>query len=427
MDEIRLTQAREISKLILHETDFDDMEFFRDGVFKRESSGVISYPGQRDHSSHTLYNWLLGWYVYDNQIEIKSEIHKHIIDRRKWKDQEYNEDTYFNHIWPFTSLLHDIGYMFEGSLLFKDPDTHSSQAEIGLKIVKDYFDSKFWIECGLSSNHERALLKKLIDKTPSFDYGMSLAGLADAMSDLGNLDHLTESVTKEWKARISGEDFPRSYFPGDAFDLWAAHYQMYGTQMMVDRINKLRESFHELIYKGIPKVGQRVLDHGVCGGLLLLMVSTHYHKIRFTIDQVDENHLDEETKRVIKKFKDRHVTFKYDSLYWWTGVVWATMSVAIHNLQQTSAYRELLTEQRLSLDDDPLSYLGILVDILQEFDRYHVFPITDKPPLQNSCVRLSSNSGKIVIEYPKLWAKKVKDDLDYALSDWTKFVEVKPI
>src|SRR5687768_2176462 len=83
MDEIRLFKAGGLVLEILKETDYDDMEFFREGVLKRESSGAISYQGQRDHSAHTLYNWLLGWYIYEHHPEVKKQMSAHISNRRR--------------------------------------------------------------------------------------------------------------------------------------------------------------------------------------------------------------------------------------------------------------------------------------------------------------------------------------------------------
>src|SRR5205823_1257748 len=64
MDEVRTSTSNRIARLILHIIDIRDFGLFRKSVLRRELTGTIAYPRQRDHSSHTLYNYLLGWYFF---------------------------------------------------------------------------------------------------------------------------------------------------------------------------------------------------------------------------------------------------------------------------------------------------------------------------------------------------------------------------
>jgi hypothetical protein len=110
--------------------------------------------------------------------------------------------------------------------------------------------------------------------------------------------------------------------------------------------------------------------------------------------------------------------------------VWGTAAVGIHNLQQLHSAEQLDSEWPglLPLNDDPLVYLGILVDIIQEWNRYSVFKGLDREPIQGIEVMLGSNHGKIIVQFLEpnaaSGAVKLTKDLDKALSGWRDLVEV---
>lgn len=122
----------------------------------------------------------------------------------------------------------------------------------------------------------------------------------------------------------------------------------------------------------------------------------------------------------------------YHAYWWWTSIVWATAAVAIHNLQQQGkrwpGCRDEITP--LTLSEDPLAYLGILVDVLQEWDRYTVFRtsiFTGKLPLQGKDVRLGTDNGIVLIDYgSEDRAKKVREALNTSLQGWDQVVSVLP-
>lgn len=62
MDEIRLRYAEKFSECVLDITGAHPMKFFRTAVLRKELFSDIDYDLQRDHSAHTLHNFLLGWY-----------------------------------------------------------------------------------------------------------------------------------------------------------------------------------------------------------------------------------------------------------------------------------------------------------------------------------------------------------------------------
>ena len=121
----------------------------------------------------------------------------------------------------------------------------------------------------------------------------------------------------------------------------------------------------------------------------------------------------------------------YTAHWWWTSAVWATAATALHNLQQELQWPGVETpNDPLALEEDPLAYLGILVDILEEWDRYTVSRasiFTGKLPLQAKDVMLDTEKGRIRIKYDNLKrANKVREALDIALLDWDNIVLVLP-
>lgn len=77
LDETRLKKANAFAEYALYISDNDDLAYFRDTVAKREVSADIDYDRQRDHAVHTLYNYLLGWYILNIQTNCK--VHLKII------------------------------------------------------------------------------------------------------------------------------------------------------------------------------------------------------------------------------------------------------------------------------------------------------------------------------------------------------------
>lgn len=67
----------------------------------------------------------------------------------------------------------------------------------------------------------------------------------------------------------------------------------------------------------------RLLDHGVCSGLLLLQFITSYYQIVVGLNEVT---IDGSDKKLVKSFLSRGGE-PYEARYWWQGMVWATASI----------------------------------------------------------------------------------------------------
>jgi hypothetical protein len=217
-------------------------------------------------------------------------------------------------------------------------------------------------------------------------------------------------------------DFPPSAI--DGFEIWAEHYERFNSRSMASRVRSIRKIFNGLIDKGLPGKGICLLDHGVCGGLLQLAASTYYYRLR---------------AQALEKVKTTPVFSQcvidagdWSPLFWWTGIVWGTAAVAVHNIQQLASARELATEWpgALALDEDPLAYLGVMVDIIQEWDRYAVFKDLDREPIQGIEVKIGLDPEKTAIEFLEPFAlkraQKLRKDLSDFLEGWEEVVTVRP-
>ncbi len=134
--------------------------------------------------------------------------------------------------------------------------------------------------------------------------------------------------------------------------------------------------------------------------------------------------------------------------------MWATAATALHNIPQqeflpeehAKYFHDMRSEKekeeqkkkkdknkhasdhRLAIGEDPLAYLGILVDILQEWDRYCVQKDTilqGKHSLQASDVDIGSDGKKVKIRFPeKVQADAVKKTLRKCLYNWKAIVDI---
>ena len=143
------------------------------------------------------------------------------------------------------------------------------------------------------------------------------------------------------------------------------------------------------------------MDHGICGGLLLLKYSSWWFRaiFRAKLATVKPHSTEARIQAIVQ---DSIGNFQYYARHWFTSVLWATAAVAIHNVQQSP--RSPGWTSKLALSEDPLAYLGILVDILQEWDRHSVWRL---PSISAEQRRINSRDvgickkagGQIYIEY----------------------------
>lgn len=455
MDEARMISQTRLSKSELASVGLDDWEYFRDSIVKRELNNVISYEKQRDHGSHTIYNYLMGLYIYQNTDLIKNSFVEH-IQIRKYK----GDFKYFESLWPYVSLLHDIGYMFEGSISNMEVSNNNDLMVIGSNILNAYFDNIFWVECGVYSVAEMSELEKLADLThPHIDRD-SIYTLTNSLRNLGAMGKLQKNTNRSL-ARLKMPPI-KAELSSDAFDVWIQYleyFSKYWTKLdkskfpniaafgnpfgsMIKRIKELRKYYLDLLVQGNKKILIRNIDHGVASGLVSLKCSTLFFQLHNAIElsqasskksqSTAVNHFTKHIEMLAKKYN-----YDNDSKWWWMGVIWATMAAAYHNFPLMREYwPNNYSCKKLSIHEDPLTYLGIMVDIIQEWDRYSTTYESYNEmeiPLQGKDMRLGRGTwraNKIVrISYPKIFPKKklkeIEKKLDDNLLDWKKIIKIE--
>jgi hypothetical protein len=430
LDEVRLRYARQCSRNILALTDIDDADYFRQGLLRREVIGDIAYSKQRDHSAHTLYNYLLGWYIFSHSELVKQSFNKH-FSLRSYKNNVLHG---FSNIWSMVSIVHDIGYLFEGNLSPLNPSMQNRQIAIGAEVVRDYFQHHFWIECKIDSTYDRSRLRSMAEVVEP-DYSKdSISSIADSLRLLGSLKYLRQSLLRSVKRsnyKQCNWNILKHRLPEDTFDLWEAHFSFFHLNSMQERVIALRHFFEDQMTTGLGDTGLRMLDHGICSGLLLLQYSTFYFRVQAGLDE-KKPFVDDDAD-LYERFTDRPQSegLVYDLKWWWNSIVWATAATALHNFVQLE-HPEITSYKnpgQLRLEEDPLAYLGILVDIIQEWDRYtvsHESIMAGNLPLQGIDVDLNiTPTSKIVFTFKIPYYKnKVIKNLDRALVDWSKIITI---
>ena len=448
VDEVRSRNANKLAQATLTLQFLDEITFFRESVLRREARGDIAYPGQRDHTAHTVNNWLLGWLIYEHSEPFRNAFKKAAEPRRllvSGTGEHVDEEIAFGNVWIYASLLHDIGYLFEGAIDAMSWRADHDMARQAITVVRDLWQNQVWSAWGLRSLHYQRIAKDAVTswfRTPPRD--STLISILEELRSLGDLRSLLRDI-----------DLPSSVLAEvphgcmDAFDLWRLHYSQHHAESMLAHVDYVRDVSYALTVEGLPgdgiSEGMRLIDHGVAGGLLILQVNTLYFAALRELKilkpsgwEVDEQWL---------TFKGTTRQTEFFTRFWWSGIVWASFATALHNVQQlrrsTRSNRpDTLLFQRtklhpLALEDDPLAYLGILVDVLQEWDRYQVARtghVLGKVPLQGVDVRCEIDNGKLQLDLSDRHAsdgddrnEKAKRALSAALRDWEALVSLVPL
>ena len=429
-DQDRLHFAEQYATLVLGVTDLSDAKWFRRGVWVKETVPTTKYVEQRDHSVHTLHNYLLGWYFLVNSSLVRRQFQR-AFAARGMRTNAGSLIAQFGEVWCFASLLHDIGYLFEGMLPKESMALVDEGVRDGAKWANEYFQEVFWDELNVRSVDERKALRKLTGITPDHLAEGGAGTIVQFLKDLGPLNDLGAAIDSELHGSFSNQ-FP---LPSDAISIWAAHYRAFGQESMARRMEGLERALYGLVKDGIPGIPVRVLDHGVAGGLLLLKGSTHWFKFIFALKNANPPKGSKEARlrrRVLPLLK----LDDYFAEHWWKSIVWTTAAVAIHNIQQGRRAPEWKMGGKLTIAEDPLAYLGILVDILQEWDRHSTRRIRSIEEglrrINSGDVRIGKTArGRIAIVYGcrdenhRTRLSNMRRALDQALHDWEKIVTIR--
>lgn len=554
LDEVRLKKANDFAEYALYISDNEDLAYFRNTVAKREVIADIDYNRQRDHAVHTLYNYLLGWYIFDHSVKLSDAFKDHFVKKLKIYPDKcekqllkfYNKKQFhikvptasnisiglvheFADVWLIASLLHDIGYILEGSLSSASPDVEHLRVSNGSKIIHDYFNHYFWKSFEVDFRVGKNIAKTLDVVVPDFRYSVSLASLGDRLCDIGSCENIRKELDKAMAITKDKAITEQYGLNREAFSIWKEHYKLHNIDKMEIILSVIERVYKNMLWVG-SDYGKRNLDHGVCSGLITLQALTFFRELfwgfcqtdwvsslgedeepsfclkqkksRNTVDRVSQElfeHIKKEITRVPKRIRvirdaidpngdcnlnKDNIFCKLRPDFWFKKILWATASSAIHSIIQKKEYtkqclkhldKELKQSQdstyieedknvldnkldnlKISVDDDPLAFLGVFVDILQEWDRYKVTgrgeaAFSGDEPLQSTGVYLFKNKGdfdksglevlyeknceynvnSIYLMYPagdhekKDWVTELKKTMRYGLkSDWNSIVEI---
>jgi hypothetical protein len=256
LDEARLKKANDFSKYALYISDKRSFEYFRRAESKREMSGEIDFDKQRDHAVHTLYNYLLGWYIFDHlpafreafrgifkdSFKIKLEakeneqnFYTEHLDFKLGLDKLDGNDFYvnlplvnhFGDVWPIASLLHDVGYILEGSLSPATPKIEYERVTNGTKVLHDYFNHWLWRHTKVDFRAAIDIARSIDCVVPDFKSSKSMSALSDRLRDLGNLESVRNKDKNKEIAPLNPKDTGAYALNLEAFELWKLFHKKY--------------------------------------------------------------------------------------------------------------------------------------------------------------------------------------------------------
>ncbi|MGH9931311.1 MAG: hypothetical protein ACREA9_19055 [Pyrinomonadaceae bacterium] len=287
-----------------------ELEDLRATVQASELLRVIPYPRQTDHSAHTLYLFLLGVYLFFVCAPLRAGIAKFL----KEKDNSQKLVDRFLFQWVFVSLLHDIGYIFQGR----------------------------------SKNEIRAVDRMFRAST--------ITSLMDSASDgvrRSVRKDLTKMEIKPFEPIQNPEDMlstlrhmPWGRSAGFADDIFESFHN-WGPQEQQITSNDLEDYAYRVASSGYDGFSEGTVDHAVASGLFLLRYSSLWYWL------ASENGFEEP----FTAFRDN---------YPHRDVACACFAAAAHNIIGVHA-KEI---DPLDFETNPLIYLGVLCDELQKWDRF---------------------------------------------------------
>jgi hypothetical protein len=336
-DSVRLVRASKASSEILEEYDMAELEDLRATVQASELLRVIPYPRQTDHSAHTLYLFLLGVYLFFACKPLRVGIAKFL--KEKDSDSSKLVDNFLFQ-WVFVSLLHDIGYIFQGR----------------------------------SKNEIRAVDRMF--------RGSTITSLLDSASD-GVRRSVRKDIAKleikPFEPIQNPEDMlsalrlmPWGRSAGLADDIFES-FNAWGPQNQQITANNLEDYAYRVASSGYDGFSEGTVDHAVASGLFLFRYSTLWFWL------ASENSFEEP----LTAFRDNYSS---------RDIACACFAAAAHNIIGVHA-KEI---EPLDFEKNPLIYLGVLCDELQKWDR---FPAGERHIVDlSSFEKYCTDSERIIVE-----------------------------
>jgi len=321
----RLDAAQEVAQLILSRNDLHDLIEIRDIVAKQELRRQIKYGNQQDHTAHTVYLYFLGLWLYDHLPELPAAIGKECHAQ-----EPVERDRYFLLQWAYASLLHDVGYAFHNL----DAETQKDRQKIDSVFSLDWIKG----QCsGISAAAEAALAAAHGAWMSKF--GVLMLPGTGSCGPGSYTEVLQRLAQAPWLADLLPE------FQGkDIFDV-------------LDSTSSIRNYAFEVAREGYGGDGHCV-DHAVASGLFLFQYTSFWYWIVNTV-KADAS---------IEIYNEITSGLNYEPENLVTDFVAACKAVAFHNIQPKTRASKLIIPT-LTLDNEPITFLGVLCDELQRWDR----------------------------------------------------------
>ena len=310
-DAVRLVHASVVSRAILSQYDLAELEDLRRELQFGELSRTIPYQQQTDHSAHTLYLYLLGKFLYFNSPRIEKAVEAFLAEEKANRRTQR-----FLFRWVYVSLLHDVGYVFQGA-----PERERRAVDRLFRPAR---------VCGF------------LDAGSRDDARLALAGLRlPRFEGLGNSEDVLDELRRiPWGAAVQLDN--------DGFGV----FDMLVGPGIHPTPAELERFAYSVAAAGYDGISGGVVDHAVASGLLLLSYATFWYWIAFKLKHKGE----------LNPYKNAGEFLRND-------IVPACYATAAHNIIGTFAKK---APTKLRLEDEPLLYLGVLCDELQKWDRFPV-------------------------------------------------------
>lgn len=321
----RLHAAQVVAEEILLKNDLNDMVEIRDIVARQELNRQIKYGKQQDHTAHTVYLYFLGLWLYDNLPQIANAFGAIL-----GSTTAASRDRDFLLHWLYASLLHDIGYAFHNL---------ADETKEDRRLLDRVF-SFAWVSHQYTqlSGSAKAALRRAVDAWDK-TYGQHMPAPTASYGQDSYDEVLKRLSHGPWLG-----DLAPCFKGKDVFEV-------------LDSDGKgLRKYAEEVAQTGYGGDG-RCVDHAVASGLFLFQYTTFWYWLM--------RHIEHTSNEVYKQLAG---TFNYSPQNLTKHFVPACRAVAFHNIQQnTKAGKAIIPG--LGLDAEPITFLAILCDELQVWDR----------------------------------------------------------
>jgi len=413
LDEKRALLGLEIIHYVFRENDMEGLWEIFQFLTRKELSGDF-FRTYRDHTTHQVLVFFLGCLLYEKVGRFQDLYHEQHIGQ-SGPDLDPLKTGFF-YQWSCIALFHDFGYFFDvhepllSKIAIQRSDIERSKTKRSaiasfFRFFEKYFNSylerqyRYWSKSDLDA---RTLA--LINRFQEF---------ALPKVDLQYRNHLDSRLISD--LRVAGKFV--SLEPIDGFDLLESFCEAY----VPKACGTLGPYFNALNERGAPYSSEyiRVWDHGIASALIFLKVCAFGFKVTDVMKALGPavDKLDDSVKMIAGEFERMFSMFDYRKAIFDKTVTCSALAMALHNLRPVKRFehfdaaryepRDLrvfdLIETKvfpIHAEEYFLGYLLLIVDQLQDWDRYRIVRTGDmaaRQTIEGRHLKIAVNRGKVVI------------------------------